>query len=66
MLKARENVQTPTPEPLSTAAVNAFFARVREQMSLPVAQSTEIRQADVEPRHWAEASKRAGAIAVDF
>lgn len=66
MLKVRENVPAPTPEPLSTAAVNAFFLRVRQQMSLPTSRSGEIRQPDVDPSLWAESSMRAGAIAVEF
>ncbi len=66
MLKVRENVPAPTPEPLSTAAVNAFFMRVRQQMALPIACPQEIQQADVDPHRWAETAKRAGAIAVEF
>jgi len=66
MLKVRAHVPGPTPEPLSAEAVNAFFVRLRVQMSLPAKQTQVAQQPDVEPRHWAEYAKRAGAVAVDF
>lgn len=66
MLHVRDHVSGPIPEPLSTDAVNAFFVRLREQMSLPVKQAPVASQPDVEPGRWAEYAKRAGAVAVDF
>ena len=62
----RENVPAPSPEPLSAAAVSAFFVRVRQQMDLPITRPLQSQQADVDPRRWAGASKRAGAVAVEF
>lgn len=37
MLKARENVPAPAPEPLSPAAVSELFQRIRMELHLPAA-----------------------------
>lgn len=39
MLRVRENVPKPVPEPLSAAAIHAVFTRIRAELGLP-----ELRQ----------------------
>ena len=57
MLKVRKDVPPPPPKPFSDEAVDLLFTRLREKFGI---------QPDIVPADWAEMSKKAGAVPVEF